>query len=73
MRRLLLTKYKADFVRTATEKLLTYSLGRGLESYDYPTVRAITSEASKDNYRIASLIASIVSSPPFQMRRVSEP
>jgi mono/diheme cytochrome c family protein len=73
LRQLLLTKYKEDFVRTATEKLLTYALGRGLESYDYPTVRAIAREASKDNYRISSLIAGVVHSTPFQMRRVSEP
>ena len=32
----MLTKYKDDFVRTATEKLLTYALGRGVESYDAP-------------------------------------
>jgi hypothetical protein len=73
LRQLLLTKYKADFVHTATEKLLTYSLGRGLESYDYPTVRAIARAASKDNYRIDSLIAGVVSSTPFQMRRVPKP
>ncbi|MEO8359257.1 MAG: DUF1592 domain-containing protein [Vicinamibacteria bacterium] len=73
LRRLLLTKYKADFVQTATEKLLTYSLGRGLESYDHPTVREIARGASKDNYRVASLIAGVVSSTPFQMRRVPKP
>ena len=73
LRQLLLTKYKDDFVHTATEKLLTYSLGRGLESYDYPTVRAIAREAAKDNYRIDSLIAGVVSSTPFQMRRVPKP
>jgi hypothetical protein len=70
LRQLLLTKYKGDFVQTATEKLLTYSLGRGLAAYDYPAVRAIVREASKDNYRIASLIAGVVAAP-FQMRRVS--
>jgi mono/diheme cytochrome c family protein len=73
LRQLLLTKYKEDFLRTATEKLLTYALGRGLESYDAPTVRAIAREASKDNYRMSSLIAGVVHSTPFQMRKVSEP
>jgi mono/diheme cytochrome c family protein len=73
LRKLLLTKYKADFVHTAIEKLLTYSLGRGLESYDYPTVRAIAREAAADNYKINSLIAGVVNSTPFQMRRVSKP
>ena len=73
LRQLLLTKYKDDFVRTATEKLLTYALGRGLEYYDYPTVRAIARNASKDDYRISSLVIGVVNSTPFQMRRVSQP
>jgi len=73
LRQLLLTKYKDDFVRTAIEKLLTYALGRGLEYYDYPTVRAIARDAAKDDYRLSSLILGVVNSTPFQMRRVSEP
>jgi mono/diheme cytochrome c family protein len=72
LRQLMLTKYKDDFVRTATEKLLTYALGRGVEYTDYPTVRAITREAARDNYRISALILAVVNSTPFQMRRVSE-
>jgi mono/diheme cytochrome c family protein len=70
--RLLLTKYRDDFVQTATEKLLTYALGRGVEFYDYPTIRSIDREAARDNYRISSLILAIVKSTPFRMRRVSE-
>jgi len=73
LRQLLLTKYKDDFVRTATEKLLTYALGRGLEYYDYPTVRSIARDAAKDNYRLSSLIVGVVNSTPFQMRRASQP
>jgi hypothetical protein len=72
LRQLLLTKYKDDFVRTATEKLLTYALGRGIEYTDYPTVRAIDREAAQDNYRISALILAVVNSTPFQMRKVSE-
>ncbi len=72
LNQLLLTKYKDDFVRTATEKLLTYALGRGVEYYDDPTIRAIDREAARDNYRMSSLILAIVKSTPFQMRRASE-
>ena len=72
LRQLLLTKYRDDFVQTATEKLLTYALGRGVEYYDYPTIRSIDREAARDNYRISSLILAIVKSTPFQMRRASE-
>jgi len=70
--RLFLTKYRDDFVRTATEKLLTYAVGRGVEAYDYPAVRAIAREAARDNYRISSWILAVVKSTPFQMRRTTE-
>jgi mono/diheme cytochrome c family protein len=69
---LMVTKYREDFVRTVTEKLMTYALGRGVEYYDNPTVRAIARQAAADNYRLSSLILSIVKSTPFQMRRASE-
>ena len=71
--RLLLDRYRDQFVRTAAEKLLTYALGRGLESYDQPSVRAIAREAAPEDYRMSSLIAAVVRSTPFQMRRASEP
>jgi hypothetical protein len=71
--RLLLTKYRDEFVRTATEKLLTYALGRGVEYYDAPTIRSIERAAARDNYRISALILAIVKSVPFQMRRPSQP
>jgi hypothetical protein len=70
--RLLLTKYRDEFVRTATEKLLTYALGRGTEYYDYPTIRAIVRESARDDYRISSWILAIVKSTPFQMRRAPD-
>ncbi len=69
LRQLLLTKYRTDFVQTATEKLLTYALGRGVEYYDYPTIRSIDHDAERDNYRVSSLILAIVKSTPFQMRK----
>ncbi len=58
-----------QFVRTLTEKLLTYALGRAMEYYDAPAVRAIEREAASDDYRFSSLILGIVKSTPFQMRR----
>ena len=55
-------------MRTATEKLLTYALGRGLEYYDMPVVRAIVQDAARSDYRFSSLVLGIVKSAPFQMR-----
>ena len=61
---------RADrFVATMTEKLLTYALGRGLEFYDMPAVRAIARAAARDDHRFSSLVLGVVNSMPFQMRR----
>ena len=57
------------FVATMIEKLLTYALGRGLEHYDMPAVRAIAHEAASDSHRFSSLIVGVVRSAPFKMRR----
>ncbi|MEE2636787.1 MAG: DUF1592 domain-containing protein [Acidobacteriota bacterium] len=58
-----------QFVRTMTERLLTYALGRATEHYDAPAIRAIEREAAVDRYRFSSLVLGIVESTPFQMRR----
>jgi mono/diheme cytochrome c family protein len=62
-----LVRYSPQFVRVLTEKLLTYALGRGVDYYDMPTVRAIAAEAERNNNRFSSLILGIVKSTPFQM------
>ena len=67
--RTLLLERREQFIGTLTEKLLAYALGRGPEYYDRPTVRAITRSAASDNYRWSSIIAGIVQSTPFRMRR----
>ena len=64
---------KERFVETLTEKLLTYALGRGVEYYDAPAVRAVTRQAAAHEYRWSALIQGIVESTPFQMRRSREP
>jgi hypothetical protein len=56
-------------VRTFTENLLTYALGRHLQYYDQPTIRSIAREAEADDYRISSFILGIVKSDAFRMRR----
>jgi hypothetical protein len=56
------------FVRTLTEKLMTFALGRGVEYSDAPAVRKILRESRGDNYRFSSLVLGIVTSTPFQMR-----
>jgi hypothetical protein len=65
--RTLLASHPDEFVRTLTEKMLSYSIGRVLESYDLPAVRQIARETAMHEYRWSSLIAAIVRSTPFTM------
>jgi hypothetical protein len=67
--RTLLVGRRDEFVMTASEKLLTYALGRGLEAYDRPALRRIVHGAVPDDYRWSSIILGVVNSQPFQMRR----
>jgi len=57
------------FVDNMTEKLLTYALGRGLESRDMPVVRSIRKAAAEDNYRFSTIVKGIVNSAPFTMKK----
>ena len=68
LRQVLLAR-KDQFVTTATERLLTYALGRGVEPSDMPAVRKIVRNAAPADYRWSSLISGVVNSVPFQMRR----
>ena len=67
--RLILRDKKDLVTRNLAEKLLTYSLGRGLEYYDERALRKILAEVADSEYRFSSLVLSIVHSDPFRMRR----
>jgi hypothetical protein len=66
--RSLLLADKQQFVRALSEKMLTYALGRGLETYDRPAVEKIATDVEKHGYRFSQLLISTVESPQFQMR-----
>jgi len=61
--------HREQLVGTVTKKLLSYALGRAVEFYDLPAVRAITRKAAANDDRWSSIILGIVRSTPFQMRR----
>ena len=61
------------FVRTLTEKLLTYALGRGIEPYDDPAIRRIVRESAEEDYRFSNLILGVTSSEPFLRRMTGSP
>jgi hypothetical protein len=56
-------------VRNFTQNLMAYALGRRVEYYDQPTVRAIVREAERNDYRMSSFVLGVVQSDAFQMQR----
>jgi hypothetical protein len=64
-----LLRHPDAFATTFSEKLLTYALGRGVETYDGPAVRQIVRLAEGEDLRFSSFILGIVTSTPFEMRR----
>jgi len=56
------------FVTTATEKMLTYALGRAVDYRDMPTVRSIVKDASKNGDRVSALVLGITKSASFQTK-----
>jgi hypothetical protein len=45
-----------------------YALGRNVQYYDAPAVRAVVRAAAARNYEFSAIVAGIVASVPFQMR-----
>jgi cytochrome c5 len=60
--------YTPQYVRTITEKMMTYALGRGVEYSDMPVVRSIVQNAESDNYRFGAIVMGIIESPQFLTR-----
>jgi len=61
-----LLRYSDAFVMTFTENLMAYALGRRIEYFDMPSIRAIAREAAANDYRISSFISGVVESAAFQ-------
>ena len=64
-----LMKRPISLTRNFTTSLLAYAMGRRVEYYDQPTIRAIVREAEANDYRMSSFILGVVRSAPFQMMR----
>jgi hypothetical protein len=69
--RTVLLSRREQFVRTVSENLLMYALGRPIEYYDLPVTRKIVRDAAPNAYRWSSIVEGIASSAPFQMRRAA--
>jgi Protein of unknown function (DUF1592)/Protein of unknown function (DUF1588)/Protein of unknown function (DUF1595)/Protein of unknown function (DUF1585)/Protein of unknown function (DUF1587) len=64
-----LLKRPLPLMRNFTENLMAYALGRRVEDYDMPTVRAIVRDAGKQNYRMSAFVMGVVNSKAFQTKR----
>ena len=66
-----LVRRPIPLIRTFTENLMTYALGRRVEYYDQPTIRAITEKATSDGYKMSAFILGVVTSDAFQMQQAA--
>ena len=64
-----LLKRPLPLVRTFTENLMAYALGRRVEYYDQPAIRQIVHAAASEEYSISSLVLGVVKSDAFRMKR----
>ena len=64
-----LLKRSETVLRTFTENLMAYALGRRVEHFDMPTVRAVVRDAGVNGNRFSSFVLGVVKSPAFQMSR----
>jgi hypothetical protein len=65
-----LLKHKETVLRTFTENLMAYALGRRVTHHDMPAVRGIVRGAATSGNRFSSFVLGIVNSHAFQMSRV---
>jgi hypothetical protein len=56
-------------MRSFAENLMAYALGRRVEDFDQPTIRAITRDAESHGYRLSSFVAGVVNSAAFSSKR----
>ena len=68
----ILKSKKSEFATALSAKLLTYALGRGLETYDKCTVQDITKSLTQNDYRFSALVIAVVQSDAFRKRRSNE-
>lgn len=67
-----LVKRPIPLIRTFTENLMTYALGRRVEYFDQPTIRAITQKAASDGYKMSTFILGVATSQAFQMQQATD-
>ncbi len=67
-----LLKRPIPMVRAFSENLMAYALGRRVEDFDQPTIRAIAKQAETNDYRFSSFVNGVVRSDAFRMKRAED-
>ena len=65
-----LLKRPVPLARNFAENLLSYAIGRPIEYFDQPTIRAIVKAAETEKFPMQSFITGVVKSDAFQMKRL---
>jgi mono/diheme cytochrome c family protein len=60
-------------LRSFTENLMTYAIGRRVEYSDMPAIRAIVRDAGKNGNKISAFVLGVVNSSAFRMAKVEAP
>jgi len=60
-----LINHSESVIRNFTENLMAYALGRRVEYYDQPTVRAIVKKAAQNGNRFSTFVLGVANSPAF--------
>lgn len=69
LKKILVEKKRREFLECMAGKMLTFALGRGMEYYDRVSIDQAVKSMEKNQYRFSSLVAGVVNSPAFQLRR----
>ncbi|NQW03160.1 MAG: DUF1592 domain-containing protein, partial [Acidobacteria bacterium] len=64
-----LLKRPVPLVRTLTENLMAFALGRRVEYFDQPSIRVITTSAEAAGYPLSALVIGVVKSDAFRLSR----
>ena len=64
-----LMKRPEPLVRTFTENLMAYALGRRTEYFDQPAIRAISRTAAANDYKMSAFILGVIKTDAFCMKR----
>jgi len=62
-------KRPVPMLRSFTQNLMAYAVGRRMEYYDTPAIRRVVADAQSGNYKMQDLIWGVVKSDPFRMKK----